>query len=177
MTESTHLMFIRHGETVGNNEQIAHGQSESPLNDRGIEQAKSTAEMLSGWHRTYHRIYASPLSRATNLGRALQFLEMRVHNTAPFTPSAASEVRGFSAKKNGRPGHPWTFLLACKSATRFVVVVSTAHPTRRITVALEISEKVARTADCVVGVGNVPHLLLLHLGTALAVCAVVSSPV
>ncbi len=119
----------------------------------------------------------SPLSRATNLGRALQLLEMHVHNAAPITPSAASEVRGFSAKKNGRPGHPWTFLLACKSATRFVVVVSTAHPTRRITVELEISEKVARTADGVIGVGNVPHLLLLHLGTALAVCAVVSSPV
>ena len=32
-------MFVRHGETEGNQEQIAHGQSESPLNDRGIEQA------------------------------------------------------------------------------------------------------------------------------------------
>jgi len=48
----------------------------------------------------------SPLSRATNLVRALWFLEMRVHNAAAFTPRAASEVRGFSVKKNGRPGHP-----------------------------------------------------------------------
>lgn len=62
-------MFIRHGETVGNREQIAHGQSESPLSDRGIEQARSTATMLNGWHNSYHRVYASPLSRARDTGR------------------------------------------------------------------------------------------------------------
>ena len=80
MTESTHLMFIRHGETVGNSEQIAHGQSESPLNARGIQQAKSTAEMLNGWHRTYHRIYASPLSRAHDTGKHIsEALQLPIH--------------------------------------------------------------------------------------------------
>jgi len=80
MTESTHLMFIRHGETVGNSEQIAHGQSESPLNDRGIQQAKSTAKMLNGWHRTYHRIYASPLSRAHDTGKHIsEALQLPIH--------------------------------------------------------------------------------------------------
>lgn len=49
---------------MGNLEQIAHGQSESPLNDRGVEQAKKTAEMLRSWERRFHRVYASPLSRA-----------------------------------------------------------------------------------------------------------------
>ncbi|MCR9276978.1 MAG: histidine phosphatase family protein [Pseudomonadaceae bacterium] len=64
MASKQQFLFVRHGETIGNLEQIAHGRSESPLNDRGIAQAKSTAEMLKGWQTQYHRIYASPLSRA-----------------------------------------------------------------------------------------------------------------
>ena len=62
------LMFVRHGETVGNNEKIAHGRSESPLNERGVEQATRTAKMLTGWTTPYHRVYASPLSRAFDTG-------------------------------------------------------------------------------------------------------------
>jgi len=61
-------MFVRHGETVGNIEQIAHGQSESPLNDRGKQQAAFTAEMLMNWETPYHRVYASPMSRAQDTG-------------------------------------------------------------------------------------------------------------
>lgn len=69
MSDEQHLLLVRHGETVGNLEQIAHGQTESPLNDRGIEQAKHTAEMLRDWKRAYHRVYTSPLSRAQHTGR------------------------------------------------------------------------------------------------------------
>lgn len=64
MLHEQYLLLVRHGETVGNSEQIAHGQTESPLNERGIEQARHTAEKLTEWPRKYHRIYASPLSRA-----------------------------------------------------------------------------------------------------------------
>ncbi len=67
--EGQHLLLIRHGETVGNLEKIAHGQSESPLNDRGIAQAMATAAMLREWQRTYHRVYTSPLSRAHHTGQ------------------------------------------------------------------------------------------------------------
>ena len=69
MSEKQQFLFVRHGETVGNLEQIAHGQTESPLNDRGIRQAQSTAEMLRGWDTKYHRVYASPLSRAHHTGQ------------------------------------------------------------------------------------------------------------
>jgi broad specificity phosphatase PhoE len=65
----TYLMFIRHGETVGNQEQIAHGQSESPLTQRGIAQALCTAQMLTDWQRTYDQVVASPLSRAFDTGK------------------------------------------------------------------------------------------------------------
>ena len=49
MSEKQQFLFVRHGETVGNQEKIAHGQTESPLNDRGIRQAQSTAAMLRTW--------------------------------------------------------------------------------------------------------------------------------
>jgi broad specificity phosphatase PhoE len=68
MATEQFLLLVRHGETVGNLEKIAHGQSESPLNDRGIEQAKHTAEMLRSWERDFHRVYTSPLSRAHHTG-------------------------------------------------------------------------------------------------------------
>lgn len=69
MSAVQHLLLVRHGETVGNLEQIAHGQSESPLNERGVEQARRTAEMLVTWDRTFHRVYTSPLSRAHHTGQ------------------------------------------------------------------------------------------------------------
>jgi broad specificity phosphatase PhoE len=63
-----HLMLIRHGETIGNQEKIAHGQSESPLTERGIKQAQKTSELLKSWPIKYHRVYTSPLSRARDTG-------------------------------------------------------------------------------------------------------------
>ncbi len=69
MSEKQQFLFVRHGETVGNLEQIAHGQTESPLNDRGIRQAQSTAAMLREWDTKYHRVYTSPLSRAHHTGQ------------------------------------------------------------------------------------------------------------
>lgn len=75
-----HLMFVRHGETVGNIEQIAHGQSESPLNDRGRKQAAFTAEMLTSWETPYHRVYASPMSRAQDTGKKIsEALGLPIH--------------------------------------------------------------------------------------------------
>ena len=61
---------------MGNLEKIAHGQTESPLNDRGVRQAKETAGMLRTWERKFDRVYASPLSRAkvtgTHIAASLQ---------------------------------------------------------------------------------------------------------
>ncbi|MBT3833821.1 MAG: DUF1679 domain-containing protein [Gammaproteobacteria bacterium] len=71
MTTEQHLLLVRHGETQGNREQIAHGQTESPLNEHGIKQAQTTAEMLQGWERSYDKIYCSPLSRAHDTARAI----------------------------------------------------------------------------------------------------------
>jgi len=69
MSRTQHLLLVRHGETVGNLEKIAHGQTESPLNERGVRQAEITAQMLRDWKRDYHRVFTSPLSRAHDTGR------------------------------------------------------------------------------------------------------------
>ena len=69
MSRVQHLLLVRHGETVGNRDQIAHGRSESPLNERGVRQAELTAKMLRDWDREYHRVFTSPLSRAHDTGQ------------------------------------------------------------------------------------------------------------
>ncbi len=80
MSPIQHLLLVRHGETVGNLEQIAHGQTESPLNDRGVEQARHTAALLKGWERDYQRVYTSPLSRAHHTGQHIaSSLDLPIH--------------------------------------------------------------------------------------------------
>ncbi len=69
MPRIRHLLLVRHGETQGNLDGIAHGRSESPLNERGIEQARLTGQRLVSWERRYHRVFASPLERAHDTGR------------------------------------------------------------------------------------------------------------
>ena len=53
--------LIRHGETEANDAQLAYGRLESPLNPRGIEQVRSTAEALNAQATTFHHIVSSPL--------------------------------------------------------------------------------------------------------------------
>ena len=80
MAKEQHLLLVRHGETVGNLEQIAHGQTESPLNDRGVKQAEMTGEMLKTWSQSYDLIYASPLSRAQHTATILaEKLQLPLH--------------------------------------------------------------------------------------------------
>ena len=59
-----HLLFIRHGETVANEQQLAYGVTESPLNEKGIAQARAVGQCLESWPTPYHRILSSPLERA-----------------------------------------------------------------------------------------------------------------
>ena len=79
MSVTQHLMLVRHGETLGNLEQIAHGQSESPLSERGIRQVEITARMLRNWERVYDRVITSPLSRAQQTGQHIaELLELPI---------------------------------------------------------------------------------------------------
>ena len=46
MSEKQQFLFVRHGETVGNQEKIAHGQTESPLMIKAYLEKMNRSEML-----------------------------------------------------------------------------------------------------------------------------------
>ena len=57
-----HLMLVRHGETEWNAQRRYQGQSDVPLSELGVRQAKLVAERLAG--REIDAVYASDLKRA-----------------------------------------------------------------------------------------------------------------
>ena len=56
------ITFVRHGQTEWNSLGKQQGKEDIPLNSRGIEQAKQTAQLLGD--RQFDRVYCSPLQRA-----------------------------------------------------------------------------------------------------------------
>ncbi len=60
----THFLLARHGETDANVTDVWQGSTDSPLNERGQEQARALARRLVAEHPDIAVIYASPLGRA-----------------------------------------------------------------------------------------------------------------
>ena len=58
------IIFLRHGESVGNAERRWQGQADFPLTEKGREQAQSLADRWVREERTFGHIYASPQKRA-----------------------------------------------------------------------------------------------------------------
>lgn len=56
------IYFIRHGESVGNKEELFRGRCDFPLNENGIRQAEALREELAIHH--FEAIYSSPLQRS-----------------------------------------------------------------------------------------------------------------
>lgn len=66
MNESPHyhLVFLRHGESLGNAQSRWQGQSEYPLTDKGRAQARALAERWKNENAHFDLIISSPLTRA-----------------------------------------------------------------------------------------------------------------
>ncbi len=59
-----HLVFLRHGESLGNAENRFQGQADFPLTERGRAQARALTERWQAAGTTFDRAIASPLLRA-----------------------------------------------------------------------------------------------------------------
>jgi uncharacterized phosphatase len=69
MTEPTRISLVRHGETEANRLHLVAGSWDVPLNETGRAQAAAVAELMAT--RQWDALYASPLSRALETGRAI----------------------------------------------------------------------------------------------------------
>lgn len=61
---TTTLYLIRHGETDANAAGVWQGSTDSPLNERGMAQARALAQRIAREQLPIHVIYSSPLRRA-----------------------------------------------------------------------------------------------------------------
>jgi broad specificity phosphatase PhoE len=72
MSDRTILTLIRHGETPANIDGVWHGSTDSPLTDRGRQQALRVAEYVAERHGDASALYASDLQRARETARAIE---------------------------------------------------------------------------------------------------------
>lgn len=71
MNKTAVLTLIRHGETPANTGGVWHGSIDTPLSDRGHEQARRVGKHLVDSSLSYHHIYSSPLQRARYTAEAI----------------------------------------------------------------------------------------------------------
>ena len=65
------ITFLRHAESEGNVQQVLQGKTDTPLTDRGIEQAHQLAELWKANGVSFDRIISSPLQRARQTAQAV----------------------------------------------------------------------------------------------------------
>lgn len=69
MENDTTIIVVRHGETVWNRELRMQGNSDSPLSELGVRQARSVARRLSAM--TFSALYSSDLGRAQRTAQSI----------------------------------------------------------------------------------------------------------
>lgn len=72
MAERTVLTLIRHGETPANLDGVWHGSTDTPLTERGLQQALLVARHVAERHADAAALYASDLQRARETARAIE---------------------------------------------------------------------------------------------------------
>ncbi|SEM70188.1 histidine phosphatase family protein [Lihuaxuella thermophila] len=91
----TYVCFIRHGETDWNKEIRFQGQTDIPLSETGVEQAKFLAEYLKD--HTISAIYSSDLKRARQTAELIAAKHgLAVRATPEFRERSAGEWEGLT---------------------------------------------------------------------------------
>lgn len=66
-----HVYFVRHGESEFNKAKRWTGSTDSPLTDKGCEQARKTGKHLQEKHAAFDLIISSPLERAHHTAKII----------------------------------------------------------------------------------------------------------
>ena len=86
--------FIRHGETEQNAQKVWQGHTDTPLNKKGLEQAKLLSERISD---RVTKVYSSDLKRASQTASFFFFFlalrdNLRVINVVDFTGMSVKDT-------------------------------------------------------------------------------------
>ena len=92
---STHICFIRHGETTWNAERRMQGHIDIPLNTTGMGQAKRLANALTQTKYSFDAIYSSDLERALHTANAVaNALSLAVQTTPQLRERNVGQLQG-----------------------------------------------------------------------------------
>ncbi len=95
MSQATHVLLIRHGQSEGNAERRFGGHTATPLSPRGRKQAHATAEALKDDSLT--AIYSSDLARAIETAQPLATLTgLPVNATEAFRERSVGVMEGLT---------------------------------------------------------------------------------
>ena len=95
MSQATHVLLIRHGQSEGNAERRFGGHTATPLSARGRKQAHATAQALKDDQLT--AIYSSDLARAVETARPLARLTgLPIDTTEAFRERSVGVMEGLT---------------------------------------------------------------------------------
>ena len=95
MSHTTHVLLIRHGQSVGNAARRFGGHTATPLSPRGRKQAQATARALKD--EELSAIYSSDLTRAVETAQALSALTgLPINPTSAFRERSVGVMEGLT---------------------------------------------------------------------------------
>ena len=95
MSQATHVLLIRHGQSEGNAERRFGGHTATPLSPRGRKQALATAQALKDDALT--AIYSSDLARAVETAQPLSTLtRLPINATEAFRERSVGVMEGLT---------------------------------------------------------------------------------
>ncbi len=96
--KKTEILFLRHGESLGNSLKIMTGQTDIDLSDRGYLQAEAAADFLAG--QGIEAIYSSDLKRAYNTAlRVSERLSLPIYKSAELREVNIGDYEGVDMEK------------------------------------------------------------------------------
>ena len=101
--ERFEVIFLRHGESVGNAESRWQGQADYPLTEKGRQQAQALAKRWLDEKRQFNRIVTSPLNRACETAEIIgAALNVPVETDPIWMERNIGQVEGLTAEEVNR---------------------------------------------------------------------------